>query len=112
MGILKSISNLLSGKKTVQRKVKAYKRNGVKVKGHTRTMTISNRTPYHQGFLQSPESADTEASKGGLNSYIDYLQSEWEKERDADRAFLDFYERTGNEPMAASMRAKLGKTYR
>ena len=40
MSILKSISNWLSGKKTVKRKIKAHKRNGVKVKGYTRTMTI------------------------------------------------------------------------
>lgn len=111
MSILKTISNWLSGKKTVKRKIKQYRRNGKAVKGHTRTMTVS-RTPYHQGFLQSPESADTAAAKGGLHSYIDYLQSEREQERDADRAFLDFYERTGNRSMANAMRTRLGKTYK
>lgn len=40
MGILKSISNWLSGKKTVKRKIKQYRRDGVRVKGHTRTMTV------------------------------------------------------------------------
>ena len=40
MSILKSIINKLSGKKTVKRKIKAHKRNGVKVKGYTRTMTV------------------------------------------------------------------------
>ena len=40
MGIIKSINNWLTGKKTIKRKIKTYKRNGVKVKGHTRTMTI------------------------------------------------------------------------
>lgn len=40
MSILKSINNWLSGKRTVKRKIKAHKRNGVKVKGYTRTMTV------------------------------------------------------------------------
>lgn len=41
MSIIKTINNWLSGKKTVKRKVKQYRRNGVKVKGHARTMTVN-----------------------------------------------------------------------
>lgn len=40
MSILKLINNWFSGKKTVKRKIKTYKRNGVKVKAHQRTMTV------------------------------------------------------------------------
>ena len=40
MGILKSIINKLSGKKTVKRKIKAYRRDGKTVKAHQRTMTV------------------------------------------------------------------------
>lgn len=41
MRILKLINNWISGKKTVKRKVKQYRRNGKTVKGHTRTMTVN-----------------------------------------------------------------------
>lgn len=53
MGIIKSINNWLTGKKTIKRKIKTYKRNGVKVKGHTRTMTV-NAPPGENwwGYLQ------------------------------------------------------------
>lgn len=40
MSIIKTISNWLSCKKTVKRKVKQYRRDGKTVKAHQRTMTV------------------------------------------------------------------------
>jgi hypothetical protein len=49
MSILKSINNWLSGKKTVKRKIKQYRRDGRTVKAHQRTMTVNNGR--QKGFL-------------------------------------------------------------
>lgn len=109
MGILKSINNWLSGKKTVKRKIKAYRRDGKTVKAHRRTMTVNDG--YQRGFLPMEET-QVEAANRGNAAYIDYERRQWQKDQDRLKAFLGFYEETGNEKMAKSVRARLGKTYR
>ncbi len=215
MGIIKLIRNWLSGKRTVKRKIKAYRRDGVKVKAHQRTMTVKalpgenwwgylQRTgdsagaervrqrhraidkqiqdstdfvsgksrkrdtwtqadeaelqrlndavywavrvddsdsdeyvdrveaaadgaerriaqleqkkarryqPQQRGFLPMEET-QVEAANRGNAAYIDYERRQWQKDQDRLKAFLGFYEETGNKKMAASVRARLGKTYR
>lgn len=57
MSILKSISNWLSGKRTVKRRIKQYRRSGKTVKGHTRTMTIEDklRSEWRRELKNNPE---------------------------------------------------------
>lgn len=109
MGIIKSISNWLSGKKTVKRKVKQYRRDGKIVKGHQRTMTVNDG--YQEGFLPMEET-QMEAANRGIDAYIDWERRRWQKDQNRLKAFLGFYEETGNEKMAKSVRARLGKTYK
>lgn len=109
MSILKSINNWLNGKRTVTRKIKAYKRSGQTVKGHRRTMTVNDG--YQKGFLPMEET-QVEAANRGNAAYIDYERRQWQKDQDRLKAFLGFYEETGNKKMADSVRSRLGKTYR
>lgn len=109
MSILKSINNWLSGKKTVKRKIKQYRRDGRTVRGHQRTMTVNDGR--QKGFLPMEET-QVEAANRGNAAYIDYERRQWQRDQDRLKAFLGFYEETGNKKMAASVRARLGKTYR
>lgn len=109
MSILKTINNWLSGKKTVKRKIKQYRRSGKTVRGYTRTMTVNDG--YQKGFLPMEET-QVEAANRGLDAYIDYERRQWRKDQDRLKAFAGFYEETGNEKMAKSVRARLGKTYK